>query len=139
MLAGLDQHRRSPDAFPTLQGRRRQTLRRQGRDCVHQSCAAVPSAYSTVVRRWLCSYSSRAQVPCLDLLAGLRLLLFGLLLVSLFGPFVFVGSLVAALLRPSRLVAPREGAVLVLSVLRFFVVLVDFVVEEFFLLSWVHL
>ena len=25
---------------------------RQGRDCMHQSCAAVTSAYSTVVRRW---------------------------------------------------------------------------------------
>ena len=69
----------------------------------------------------------------MDLLAGLRLLLFGLSFVSLFGPLVFVGSLVAGLLRPSRLVASR--AVLVLSVLRFFVLHVVLAVEERFLLS----
>ena len=85
-------------------------MRRQGRDCVHQSCAAVPSAYLAVVRRWLCSYSSRALVvPYVDLLAGLWLLLFGLLFVSLFGHLVFEGSLVSGLFRPSRPVAPLGG------------------------------
>ena len=71
----------------------------------------------------------------MDLFAGLRLLLFNMSFVSLFGPLVFVGSLIAGLLRPSRLVAFGEGALQVLSVLRFFVVLVDFAVEECFLLS----
>ena len=74
----------------------------QGRDCVHQSCAAVPSAYSTVVRRWLCSYSSRALVvPCVGLLAVLRLLLFGLWL----GALVFCGLVCC---RPSASVASRR-------------------------------
>ena len=98
-------------------------MRRQGRDCEHQSCAAVPSAYSTVVRHWLCSYSSQAQVPCVDLLAGPRLLLFGLLFVYLFGPLV-VGCLLSPTVASRR---PPECAVLVLSVLRFFVVFLRFV------------
>ena len=51
----------------------------QGRVCMHQSCAAVPSAFLAVVRRWSCSYSSRALVvPHVDLVAVLRLLLFGM-------------------------------------------------------------
>ena len=95
-------------------------MRRQERGCKHQSCAANPSAYSTVVRRWLCSYSSQAR----------------LLFVSLFGPLVFVGSLVAGFSVRRVSSPPGEGAVLVLSVLRLFVVLVYFAVEEFFLLCF---
>ena len=48
-------------------------------------------------------------MPYVDLLAGLWLLLFDLLFVSLFGPLVFDGSLVSGLLRPSRPVAPLGG------------------------------
>ena len=83
-------------------------MRRQGRDGVHQSCAAVPSAFFGI--GGLRCYSSRALVvPYVDLLAGLWLLLFGLLFVSLFGPLVFEGSLVSGLLRPSRPVASLGG------------------------------
>ena len=88
-------------------------MRRQGRDCVHQSCAAVPSAYLAVVRRWLCSYSSRALVvPYVDLLTGLWLLLFGLLFVSLFGPLRRAGSFCPPALRGPRVFFFRCGGVL---------------------------
>ena len=106
---------------------------------MHQSCAAGPSAYSPVVRRWLFCYSSRLQVrswtsslvsgfcssacclsPCLDP-------------PSLWGRWLLAFS-VRRVSSP-----PGEGDVLVLSVLRFFVVLVGLAVEEFFLLSSVRL
>ena len=102
----------------------------QGRDCVHQSCAAVPSACMTVIRRWLCSYSFRAQVPCVDLLAGCS---------SRLSPCLVPSSLWVRWL-PAFSVRrvssfPGEGALLVLSVLRFFVLLVVLAVDGRFLLS----
>ena len=99
---------------------------------MHQSCAAVPSAYSAVVRRWLCSYSSRALVvPCVGLLAVLRLLLFGLWLGAL---VFFAGLFVAGLLRRSRLVAPRESGLLSLldPCLWLYLVNVDFLIVSVF-------
>ena len=107
-------------------------MRRQGRDCVHQCCAGVPSAYSTVVRRWLCSFSSRTLVvPCVDFLAVLRLLLFGLWL-----GFTLWSSRLCGLVcsRPSfASVAsrrPQESAELVLVVLLCFVLLLVLAAEE---------
>ena len=54
-------------------------------------------------------FQGAGGVDDVDLLAGLWLLLFGLLFVSLFGPLVFEGSLVSGLLRPSRPVASLGG------------------------------
>ena len=93
-----------------------------------------------MVRRWLCSYSSRALVATyVDLLTGLRLLLFALLFVSLFGPLVLWGRLLLAFSVHRVPSLPWEGAVVVLSVSRLFVDLVFFPVEEFFFLCLVLL
>ena len=93
-----------------------------------------------MVRRWLCSYSSRALVATyVDLLTGLWLLLFALLFVSLFGPLVLRGRLLLAFSVRRVPSLPWEGAVVVLSVSRLFVDLVFFPVEEFFFLCLVLL
>ena len=72
----------------------------------------------------------------LDLLAGLRLLLFDLLFVSLFVPSSLWGRWLLAFSDRRVSSHPGERAVLVLPVLRFFVV---FAVGEFFLLSPIRL
>ena len=98
----------------------------QGRDCVHQSCAAVPSAFLAVVRPWSCSYSRALVVPYVDLLAVLRLLFFGDWVSYLWArllPAFSVGRVSSP---------PGEGAVQVLVVLLYFVLLL----ERFLLSCW---
>ena len=91
-------------------------MRRQGRGLrAPKLCCSPRVRVSTVVRRWLCSYSSRALVvPCVGLLAVLRLLLFRPVVGSL---RLVLSFLWAGLLRRTRLVAPRVSAELVLVVL----------------------
>ena len=76
-----------------------------------------------------------AQVLCVGLLAGLRLLLFGLSLVSLFIPSSLWGRWLPAFSVRRVSSPPGEGAVLVLSVLQFFVLYLVLAVEGRFLLS----
>ena len=102
---------------------------------MHQSCAAVPSAYLAVVRRWLCSF-----LPGRWWCSAWAFSLFSVFYssacgwLSPLGALVFVGLFVAGLLRRTRLVAPRESTELVLVVFLFFVLLLVLAAEERFLL-----
>ena len=69
-------------------------MRRQGRDCVHQSCAAVPSAFSTVVRLFFpVAGGRRAGSFCPPVLRGARGFRFGGVLPPFFSSSVSVGLL----------------------------------------------
>ena len=86
-------------------------MRRQGRDCVHQSCAAVPSALLAVVWRWFTQLFFLGRRRC----RALAFLLFSVFCSSacsggfLFGLLVFWVLLVAGRLSRPRLVAARGG------------------------------